>query len=762
MVGDWRGRYLEVGELGEEQLDGLRVGTLVDAEERIAAPAGEQLGNGLVRGDHQLLDEHVGERLALDPRPLDAAFSVERELHLPPFHAECAAGEPAVAEGSRDLLGEPQRLHDLVRGALVPGEDRLCVTVRQPLTAADEAAIEARLAGLEVGVERDLDRDAAAVLVRAQAAEVVRELVRQHRGDAAGDVHRVPPLGCSAIERCAGGHVCRDVGDVHPCPHPAAALALEREGVVEVLRLVGVDRERVEVAQVDPVRLDVQREALRHGVRPAQALVPEEPFQHGLDPARRAEDLLEPGAPASLPEDHEIADRGRAGTLAVDDDGNAALEVRLAHEELALPGQLTDEELHRYAVRRIWVSVRLAIARPSSRWVSGSSAATTDGSSPTPVMSAPAGVRYLAVVSLRAPPPTSGAIVWTERLSEGALADQRRAVVIHESAGDDLGRARAAAVDEHDERNLGLGRDSRHAIFVLFLVEAVGPADDAVLDVDRRHVHRLREEPPWIVPEIDDRPGYALVDQLEHGLLDALGGAGGEREDADVGELLVPDGEEARADRRDLDLATDDDEIERLLSPRPLEDEVDDRASVSLDERESALEREPRERLAVDSNDDVILADPRLTGRSRRRGRDDESLSTRRHGQPDAGVGSLRVLAEALVLGARQQIRVGVLETGENALRRWALEDVRRDPAVVGGGELGAYLVDQPDGPLDLHGRCGLTRSLLGTREEETQDERADDENERSEIADAPSHRTPAPGASVACTAIRFAENAAG
>ena len=75
---------------------------------------------------------------------------------------------------------------------------------------------------------------------------------------------------------------------------------------------------------------------------------------------------------------------------------------------------------------------------------------------------------------------------------------------------------------------------------------------------------------------------------------------------------------------------------------------------------------------------------------------------------------------------------------------------------------LGAHLVDQSDGPLDLHGRCGLTRSLLGTREEETQDERADDEDERSEIADAPSHRTPAPGASVACTAIRFAENAAG
>jgi hypothetical protein len=73
--------------------------------------------------------------------------------------------------------------------------------------------------------------------------------------------------------------------------------------------------------------------------------VPEEAFEDGLDPACRAEDALEPGAAAARPEDDEVAYRGLARSLAVDDDGHATLEVRLGDEELALPGELAHEEL---------------------------------------------------------------------------------------------------------------------------------------------------------------------------------------------------------------------------------------------------------------------------------------------------------------------------------------------------------------------------------------------------------------------------------
>jgi hypothetical protein len=124
---------------------------------------------------------------------------------------------------------------------------------------------------------------------------------------------------------------------------------------------------------------------------------------------------------------------------------------------------------------------------------------------------------------------------------------------------------------------------------------------------------------------------------------------------------------------------------------------------------------------------------------------------------------SLGVLAKVLVLGAREQIGVRVLEAGEDPADRRAREDVGVDPAIVGGAELRAHLVDEPERPVRLDGRRGLARPLLGLREEEAERERSGDQQEGSEIADAPSHRSPAlsdPGPP-ACTALRFAENAA-
>ena len=69
-----RCRHAEVGELGEQQLDGLWVGTLVDAVERLAAPRREQTRDGFVRDDHQLLDQRVRLGLALPDRVGNAAW----------------------------------------------------------------------------------------------------------------------------------------------------------------------------------------------------------------------------------------------------------------------------------------------------------------------------------------------------------------------------------------------------------------------------------------------------------------------------------------------------------------------------------------------------------------------------------------------------------------------------------------------------------------------------------------------------------------
>ena len=200
-VGCRRGRHLECGELREQVKDGLRVGPLVDAVERFAPPSRQQPTDCLVGEDHQLLDEHVRVRLGLEPGAFDAAVLVEGERDLPSRHAERAAGEAAAAQVERNRFGQPEPLGDLRLGALFPAQDPLRLPVRQPRSAADHRPVERRLAELEVRVEGHLDGDAEAILARAQAAQIVRELGRQHRRHAAGHVQGEGALRRAAVER---------------------------------------------------------------------------------------------------------------------------------------------------------------------------------------------------------------------------------------------------------------------------------------------------------------------------------------------------------------------------------------------------------------------------------------------------------------------------------------------------------------------------------------------------------------------------------
>ena len=242
---------------------------------------------------------------------------------------------------------------------LVAGQDRLGARVGEALAASDDTAVEERLAGREAGVEEHFHSHAAAVLVGAQAAEVGREQLRKHRLDPARHVRGEGAVGRVLVEGRAGRDIGAHVGDVDPGAN-ALPLAAEAQGVVEVFRLVGVDREREEVAQVGSVRLDLFGRRRNRCVRASHPLVPEQSLQHRADVSGAAEHRLDfrPSPPEA--ENDEVA-RGRiAAPLAVDRDGDAALEEWLAHQELPAPGELGDQRLH-VATRR---ACRPARARP--------------------------------------------------------------------------------------------------------------------------------------------------------------------------------------------------------------------------------------------------------------------------------------------------------------------------------------------------------------------------------------------------------------
>ncbi len=208
-----RRRYVEVGELREQEVDRLRIGPLVNPVQRLAAAAGEQAGDRLVREDHQLLDERVRFRLALPRGPRDPALAVELELDLGTLDAQRAAGEPAPAKVGR-VRGRQLELGRHLRGHVTP----LRLPVGEPRVAADDRPVEARLATQGWKRRRQsrrrpaqipggkLDGDAEAVDLRPQRAGVVGELRRQHRRDQARHVRGEGALGRAAVERRPGGH----------------------------------------------------------------------------------------------------------------------------------------------------------------------------------------------------------------------------------------------------------------------------------------------------------------------------------------------------------------------------------------------------------------------------------------------------------------------------------------------------------------------------------------------------------------------------
>ena len=104
----------------------------------------KQPGDRLVRGDHELLDEGMCLRLSFAARVSDAAAAVEVENDLRCLDPQRSTREAAAAKLARPLVEAAQDVS--VPERLGAGEDPLCLAVRQPRVAADDRAVERRLA----------------------------------------------------------------------------------------------------------------------------------------------------------------------------------------------------------------------------------------------------------------------------------------------------------------------------------------------------------------------------------------------------------------------------------------------------------------------------------------------------------------------------------------------------------------------------------------------------------------------------------------
>ena len=208
---------------------------------------------------------HLGkievERALLESSPTQHARQFPRDFH-------------ALAQRGRDLQRHGLRSEVHLAAALVVRrrrhglifENGESLPVSQPRRAVDHGLGKLRGPDLARLVELDESRGGEPIHPRLQRAHAVAQPLRQHRDDAVGEVGRVAARARLAVERIAGPHVVRDVRDVDAEP-PAGFGALDEDRVVEILRVVRIDRDHhlrpAILAPRDFLRVDRFRNLLR-------------------------------------------------------------------------------------------------------------------------------------------------------------------------------------------------------------------------------------------------------------------------------------------------------------------------------------------------------------------------------------------------------------------------------------------------------------------------------------------------------------------
>ena len=340
----------------------LRGRRLVHAVEEAERPARELARHRLVGGEHELLDHLVRDR-ALGAHDLcGSAAEVEHHLGFGEVEVDGAPLPAAGHEQARQRLGALERLDQGAEGGAHPRiavDQRLAdLGVGQARGASHDGVVEGDRRLPPARIEFQADGLHQAVLVGLQAADAVRQLLGEHGEDAVGEVDARAARAGFQVERAPGGHVVRHVGH-RDRQAEARAERLDQHGVVEVARVLAVDGDDREAAEVEAAGGGRGRHARRHAARGGGHLGREVAGQvvggdHrlGLDPgvgggtqdggdARLG--LGGEAGPADQVRNHHVAVGGAAVRAARHDDGHGdALLLRDDHGGGPTPPQHAD------------------------------------------------------------------------------------------------------------------------------------------------------------------------------------------------------------------------------------------------------------------------------------------------------------------------------------------------------------------------------------------------------------------------------------
>jgi hypothetical protein len=221
-----------------------------------------EVGTADVRRQHGFFDQAV--RLVARARNdlFDAPALVADDLGLGGFEVHRATHGARCEQRAVDIVQVQQVVDALLAphgfGTPRVGQDRGHLGVGETGMAEHDRRIE--LVGVDLAgrIDQHVADHAQPLHFRVQGTQPVRQLLGQHRNDAAREVDRGGPVIRIHIDGTARLHVMADVRDRHQQPPafgPPDAGRLAIDGVVKIARVFAVDRDQGNVGQVHAVLL---------------------------------------------------------------------------------------------------------------------------------------------------------------------------------------------------------------------------------------------------------------------------------------------------------------------------------------------------------------------------------------------------------------------------------------------------------------------------------------------------------------------------
>ena len=251
-----RGRRQAIARLGRESDDAIPpLGRLHHAADRRGRAAVEEPGADAVGRDHQILDERLRAVRRLRPQ-VAQRLAVEERLHLDRLEIERAVLVAEAAERLRHPVLQPQlRLHavdggDRLRHRAAAVQPRVDGVVGELRAVRDPRAVHVRSVERSVGGDDEVDDHRQSILPGGERRQIRRELFRQHRKNHGRRVDRRRVHRGVPIDGRAFGDEGVDVGDRDEHPRRVTGERLGHRQLIEVARVVVVDRAPEELAQV--------------------------------------------------------------------------------------------------------------------------------------------------------------------------------------------------------------------------------------------------------------------------------------------------------------------------------------------------------------------------------------------------------------------------------------------------------------------------------------------------------------------------------